>query len=109
MLAQRFLLGPAYRGSLATFAVIGSATILCMCISVNNNLVHAYGIPQMLTYMNCCRLLAILALLGVVSQPHALNVAMIYAAVLLAGDLGLFIYLHRRTREERDSIAAATA
>lgn len=107
LLAQGFLLGPAYRGSLTAFAVIGSATVICMCISVNNNLVHAYGMPQLLTYMQLGRLVAIALMLGICSQIDAFHVAVIYATALFLGDVSLFLCLHRRVRGESSLVVTA--
>ena len=52
VVAQLFLLGKAYHDSVPIFLVLGSSTIVCLCIAINNSLVHAYGRPQLLLYMN---------------------------------------------------------
>jgi O-antigen/teichoic acid export membrane protein len=106
--AQYFLLGPQYRESIWTFIVIGSFFAACMCISVNNNLVHAYGIPQVATYMNIARVTILALALGMWWHLDSLNVAAIYGLVLLAGDATLFIYLQRRMSEDRSALNLVT-
>jgi len=109
ILLQGVFLGPAYRGSISTFLVIGSATAICMCVSVNNNLVHAYGIPETLTYMNLARVVLLGIALVVCPRPDSLNVGIIYSVVLLAGDVGLYFHLWRRIGEDRATLRVAAA
>lgn len=107
MFAQGFLLGPAYQGSVAIFFILGSSTAVCMCISVNNNLVHAYGIPQTMTYMNLGRLILLGCVVCLWPHPNAINVAIIWGLTMLAGDTGLYLYISRRISADRASLAVA--
>lgn len=109
ILGQRLFLGAAYRGSISTFLVIGSVTAICMCVSVNNNLVHAYGIPETLTYMNMGRVVVLGIALWVCPRLDSMNVAIIYAVVLLAGDVGLSLHIWRRIGEDRATLRVAAA
>lgn len=109
ILVQRVFLGAAYRGSIGTFLVIGSATAICMCVAVNNNLVHAYGIPQTMTYMNLARMILLVIVLLLCPRLNSLNVAFIYSFVLLAGDVGLYLHLARRVGEDRAAMRVAAA
>jgi O-antigen/teichoic acid export membrane protein len=102
--AQYFLLGPQYRASIWSFIVLGSFFAVCMCISVNNNLVHAYGIPEVATLMNVARVAVAAMALGLWWHLDALNVAVIYGCVLLVGDTALLIYIQRRVAQDRNSL-----
>jgi len=102
--AQYFMLGPQFRASLWSFIVLGSFVAACMCISVNNNLVHAYGIPEVATFMNVARVAVAALALGLWWHLDALNVAVIYGFVLLAGDTALLIYVQRRMVKDRISL-----
>jgi O-antigen/teichoic acid export membrane protein len=95
VMAQLFLLGKAYHDSISIFLVLGSGTIVCLCISVNNNLVHAYGRPELLLYMNLARLCILAVVLSVLSNPDAMSVAIAFTVTMFAGDFLLLIYLRR--------------
>jgi O-antigen/teichoic acid export membrane protein len=106
--AQRFLLGPQYRGSISIFLALGVFTAVCMCISLMNNLVHAYGVPAIITGMNVARVIATAIVL--ISWPHlvALNAAFLYGTVLLSGDLAVLLYVQRRIVGDRTAMSLVT-
>lgn len=108
VLAQSVLLGEKYHDSVPTFIVLGLSTIISLCFSINNNLVHAYGRPELWLYMNLGRLVALGAALSAFRGLSAFTAAVLYGAELIAGDVLLFLYLRRYTRLDRVSISSTT-
>ena len=98
VVAQLFLLGKAYHDSVPIFLVLGSATVVCLCIAIYNSLVHAYGRPQLLLYMNVARLGGLAAVLVTMPHPGAISVAIAFVATTLCGEFLLLLYLRRFRR-----------
>jgi O-antigen/teichoic acid export membrane protein len=105
MLAQRLLLGHAYSESVPLFAILGCTTAVNICLSAHNTMIHAYGRPQLLFLSDFARVLVLLGAISLIHHPGSVEVAALYGVVLVGGNTILALYLGRRLRNDRSSLA----
>lgn len=96
-LAYDTLLGAAHAAGAPLLLVLGLATLATAYLGLHNTLLHAHGRPQLDAAVNLLRLAA-LALLLALLPARALDVALAYAVVLVAGELLLTVLVRHLDR-----------